>query len=353
MIDTLNELDIAAWLDWMGIDYRRTHGSHGAQLNLRECPFCGDDRWKVYINEETGLGNCFHGDCETKFNKFKFIRASLQAKNASEVRKNLEAFDEIHGWRPKVEKPKPVQITVSTNDYKLPPYTPITEQTPNAYLQQRGISTEACEYFKLGDCTNGSYEYKANGSWVQKDFSNRIIIPIFDLDGQLVSFQGRDVTGQSKSKYMFPAGLKATGALLYNGFNAIGAKNIVICEGVFDVIAVWQAFKEKGMSEFVPVGTFGKHLSHGDLDSQLGRLLTLKEKGLKTITMMWDGEPQAIADAIKTGQMLQKYGFAVRIATLPGKDPNELPNVIVRQAFWNATPLTPQSVMTLKLKYRK
>jgi len=30
-----------------------------------------------YLNSATGLGNCFHGDCETKFNKWKFISSSL------------------------------------------------------------------------------------------------------------------------------------------------------------------------------------------------------------------------------------------------------------------------------------
>ena len=101
-ISDLQDVDMTTWLDWMGIDYRRATGSHRTQLNLRECPVCGNAKWKVYLNEETGLGNCFHGDCETKFNKYKFIKATIHG-GFKDVMENIDEFLDATGWRPKTE----------------------------------------------------------------------------------------------------------------------------------------------------------------------------------------------------------------------------------------------------------
>jgi DNA primase len=354
-IADLNELDISSWLDWYGIDYRRTTGSHGIQLNIRECPVCGNSNWKVYLNEETGLGNCFHGDCETKFNKFKFIKAAIHANNFKEVMDNLDDYLDAVGWKPKPKEKPQENPFVNHQSFYMPNFIPLPIKGRNLkYLTQRGISQEATAYFGLGFCKEGSYQYKKpDGNLGYKDFSMRVIIPIKDIDGKVVSFQGRDITGKAEKKYLFPAGVRSTGSLFYNGEHAVGAESIVINEGVFDVIATWQAFNEDpSMRSIIPVGSFGKHISFGnDRDSQINYLLTLKEKGLKVITMMWDGEHRAICDAIQTALKLKKYGFVVRVAILAGKDPNELPPVIVRQAYWNAETIDTQVATKLLLKY--
>lgn len=354
-ISDLDDLDMTSWLDWMGIDYRRTSGTHGVQLNIRECPVCGGDSWKVYLNEETGLGNCFHGSCETKFNKYKFIKAVLKTGSFKAVMENIDAYLEIHGWKPKQKvevKENPFQ---KTKQFNLPNFIPLPIGDKNlTYLVKRGITAESTAYFGLGFCKDGYFQYfSPEGKVLYKDFSMRIIIPIYDLEGNLATFQGRDITGTSDKKYLFPSGIRSTGSLLYNGQNAIGAEQVVINEGVFDVIATWQAFQEDpGMRSIIPIGSFGKHLSGGDQDSQIAHLLKLKEKGLRVITFMWDGEKRAIQDACKAAQDLQRYGFIVRIAILPGKDPNELPPSIVRKAFWEAETVSKATITKLMLKYQ-
>ncbi len=78
IIEILEKIDIEAYLDREGIEYRGPYGSSGLQLNLKTCPVCGGDKWKVFLNAESGLGNCFSGSCDTKFNKWKFIRAHTE-----------------------------------------------------------------------------------------------------------------------------------------------------------------------------------------------------------------------------------------------------------------------------------
>lgn len=352
----LDDVDMATWLEWMGIDYRRVSGSHGNQLNLRECPVCGGLGWKVYLNEETGLGNCFHGDCEAKFNKYKFIKAEIGATSYGQVMDNIDKFLDATGWKPRpTVKPKENPFNVS-DKFNMPDFIPLPIEGRNlAYLTKRGITQEATAYFGLGFCKSGYYQFRnPSGALSYKDFSMRVIIPIFDMEGKLASFQGRDITGTSDKKYLFPSGVRSTGSLFYNGNNAVGSSSICISEGVFDVISVWQAFNEEpAMRSIIPVGSFGKHISmnQNDSDSQIGYLLKLKEKGLKTITFMWDGEKQAIKDAVKAALAISKYGFTVRVAILPGKDPNELPPVVVRQAYWNAEVITPIKAAKILLKY--
>ena len=173
-------------------------------------------------------------------------------------------------------------------------------------------------------------------------FQKRIIIPVRDLDGSLVTFQGRDITGLAPNKYQFPSQVASTGKLLYNGNNIIGYNTIIVNEGVFDVIATQMALDKSGLSQdFGVVGSFGKHLSINlqGADDQLSRFLSLKKQGLRTIIIMWDGESMAYLDALEAAQKLNTFGFNLKIATLPaGKDPNEVYYTEVIDAIKNAKP---------------
>lgn len=351
--EAIDTLDIEAWLDREGVRYRHTRGSSGAQLNVKECPVCGNSSYKVYLNTATGLGNCFHGDCETKFNKWKFISASLgiPARDAIE---HIKQVAREQGWRP----PRKAAMAVNTNsnELALPDSIALPHGGRNLkYLDNRNITGGVAAYFSLRFSTRGKFDYiDEEGHPRSQDYSNRVIIPIFDLAGELVSFQGRDITGTADKKYLFPPGFSSTGTHLFNGHNAHGAEHIVIGEGVFDVAAIKIALDaDMHLRDIVPVGSFGKHLSHGSEDSQLGKLMKLKEGGLKMITFMWDGESKAIIDAVEAGLLLKTVGFVVRIAILPkGKDPNEVAGDVVREAFYKADVLTSAVATRLRLKKR-
>lgn len=349
--EALDTIDMEAWLDQEGVEYKVTRGSRGTQLNIKECPCCGGSSWKVYLNADTGLGNCFSGDCETKFNKWKFIRATMGRASTGEVIQHIKDVAKEQGWRP----PKRTTMAVNTDraDLKLPKSYPMPHEGRNLkYLENRNITGDIAAYFNLRYSPNGKFFYEGEGgkTYVQ-DYSKRIIIPVFDLEGELVSFQGRDITGTAEKKYLFPPGYASTGSILYNGQNAIGAERVAIGEGVFDVAATKIALDgDMALRDVVPIGTFGKHLSFGDENSQLSKLLFLKEKGLREVTFLWDGEKKAIQAAIQTAMMLHGYGFHARVAILPkDKDPNEITGEELRRCFWNATTINATSAAKLAL----
>lgn len=348
--EALDAIDMESWLDREGVEYRSTRGSRGLQLNVKECPVCGTAKWKVYLNAETGLGNCFSGDCESKFNKWSFIKAQLGSSSVREVVEHVKAVAAEQGWQPKVRATATVRETASL---QFPESYALPHKGRNLkYLECRGIDADTASYFQLRFCHQGAFEYLEDGQRVRQDYSRRVIIPICDLDGTLVSFQGRDITGTAERKYLFPPGFASTGSHLYNGQNAKGAARIVIGEGAFDVMAIKIALDaDPALRDVVAIGSFGKHLSEGGDDSQLSKLVRLKELGLREVTFMWDGEKKATQDAVRAALSVRGLGLTARIAFLPrDKDPNEVAPEVVRQAFWKAEVLSPATAAKIKLR---
>ena len=338
----LEEIDLLDFLDYEGIEYKETSGTSGEQVNIKECPACGSAKWKVYLNRDSGLGNCFV--CDTTFNRWTFLKDYLGTLDKAVIFKYIDSLAKGLGYRPK----KRMKVVVEADDIQahLPESIPLPDRAGNnaKYLEERGITAKYAKRFNLRICRYGSHVYKkGEEEWSQR-FDDRIIIPIFDLEGELVTFQGRDITGESDRKYLFPAKLPATGRYLYNGHEAkaLHAKELIMNEGAFDVIPTAIAcdvFPE--LRRVVPVGSFGKHLTDSKTGvSQVDALRTLRRTaGLESVTIMWDGEVNALVSALDASKVIQGLGLKAKIALLPaGCDPNEVDASVIRDAFMKAKP---------------
>lgn len=355
--ELLETVDVEDFLSFEGVDFRTTRGRSGMQLNLRECPRCGGRDWKVYLNAETGLGSCFHGSCvgEPGFNKFSYIYHLCQ-KSYPETMTVLKRYGRSVGWRPKVKAEKPQEEPET--DVTLPHSTalPVNGKTLK-YLADRGFGPDLATYFRWRFCKQGHFAYSHAGEAKQQDYSNRVIIPVYDIAGKLVTFQGRSIEAEPFRKYIFPPGLPGAGRYVYNGNNALGKTRAVMGEGAFDVAAIKQAFDEEPTLRDVAVlGSFGKSLSmaaHGQDKDQLSDLKELFSTGLREITMMWDGEPSTIIAACNTALALARYGFDTRVAILPdGKDPNEVAASTVLAAFDKAVVMNRINAIRIMSKYK-
>lgn len=352
----LDEISVETYLDREGVDYVPSYGTKGLQLNLTECPKCGEGGRKTYVNAETGLGNCFHGSCGEKFNKFKLIRA-VSGLSGAALDEHIKAVAADQGWMPRKERPELVtgQLKLPTKLFQLP-----VDGQNLQYLQDRGVSIDSCRWFRLAYCHGGWWKYHlADGTEKFVSYDKRIIIPIADLEGKLVSFQGRDITGEKEPKYLFPVGFAVAGSHLYNGHAFVDGvtTHAVIGEGAFDAIAIHQAMQESTTERHVlAVATFGMHLSGGP-DGQVAKFIQLRERGLKAVTFMWDGEGKALAYAVKAGELLRGVGLEVRIARLPagydpaqGPDRRPTPVHVVRDAFYKAKVLTKLNAISLAME---
>lgn len=324
--DLLDNILVEDILDREGFDYRFTHGSRGEQLNVQECPFCGGSDYKVYINRESGLGNCFHGSCQERFNTYTLTQKILDNAGAGRVVPYLKQLAEEQGWRPKSTK-SAIEIETYEGEWKLPANINLPDKHGNMleYLTKRGVTPEIAKMFDLRYCNDAWFNYtKPDGSRGGMNFGGRVLFPIYDLNAEMVTFQGRDITGKSDRKYLFPPKLPGTSSFFYNGFRCMRKETVVMCEGVMDVIGAYMALRET-KPELGVMGSFGISLSSGRSDEdQIARLLQMKRKGLKRIIIMWDGERGAYAAALEAAAKIVKLGIKVSIALLPkGKDPGD------------------------------
>jgi DNA primase len=324
--EVIEKFDLENFLDDNNIDYKITFGSSGEQINLKECPRCNGNDWKVYLSRDLGIGNCFHGSCvgEWGFNKYTFVKHFTRENDRGVINLLVEDVKK-QGWRP------PVQHKVfkfETRDFELPTNIKLNKTNNHKYLEDRGFDGEIVEYFDLRYSNYGEFAYTdfENESQVQKYFK-RIIIPIYDITGKLVTFQGRAIQSDANRKYLFPPMLPGSGKYLFNIENALNASHLVIGEGVFDVMAIYKAFKNNAvMQGYEAIGSFGITFSMVE-EGQLGQLKKLlKKSNIKSITFMWDGSKMAIKQAYKCAiEVASHIDCEVRVATLSAnKDPNEV-----------------------------
>ena len=347
-------MDMEQLVAFEGYEYKLTSGTSGLQINVKTCPNCHRDDWKVYFNAESGLGNCF--GCETGYSKYKFVKISRGFTNAGDVFRYVNGLGDSVTYRPKVRS----TYSKINKDWKFPANIAIKSVTDiPSYLTDRGIDLKIIERFDLRVCNAGFYTYENyTGKNASVDFSNRVIIPIRDIDGELVTFQGRDVTGTGEKKYLFPNLLPASGAYIYNADYALknNFKRIVINEGVFDVFATTQALEsDVTFGEYCAVGTFGKHLGidrYGvAVTDQLKDLFRLRENGLDEVVILWDGERKARIAAMEAALKLSAYGFNnVKVGFLPeGCDPAETTKEEVLNAITEAVNVTPLSLAIYRI----
>lgn len=276
--------------------------SGGRELLLNDdCPFCSGTG-KIYINAKSGRGMCHK--CSTGFSPIKFIMAH-QGCGYSDAKAILEKGT---GWQ-RMEEEEPEE-----DPLWFPPAAAF-EGDPAAYLNGRGISEGLRLYARMYYCDQ-NVQIEDRVFWTSK----RIIIPIYDREGNPASWQGRDITGRSKIKYLFPPGFRGA-EHLYNIHNVQPGKLLVICEGAFDALGWIRA----GVTNVV--ATFGKKMS----ELQLSQIAALKPSCL---FLAWDSDAA-----------WQKYGFVersghlfndVRLVDLDGKDADELDRSALRLALHNA-----------------
>lgn len=138
-------------------------------------------------------------------------------------------------------------------------------QKAREYIARRGITEETCEKFQIGyapaqndffysllsrqnysDDLLSSSGFFFRGSF-NGFFRDRVMFPIRTWQGNCVAFSGRDMTGVSDRKYMNSSDsmIYSKRNVLFGFYESLPAlkekKQIIICEGNFDVISLHQA----------------------------------------------------------------------------------------------------------------
>lgn len=311
------------------------------------CPFHGEKTPSFTINDDKGFYHCFgcsaHGDVirwMTDHNGLSFMdavkelaaAAGLEMPSASPAAAARAA--RIEGIRPALA----ACAEYFSNQI-------LASQVVKYYLQDRGITPEMVAHFGLGYAPKGKDYCKflsigsdvaiaAGLAWSDESrtglrFINRIMVPVHDARGQIISFGGRDFGktefgGKQVAKYKNGSDTELfdKSRTLFNLHRALpharakagSTGRLIVVEGYMDVIALTGA----GIPECVaPMGTA---LTVPQLE-MLWRVHPVP-------VLMFDGDSagqKAAMRACETALPLVGPGKSLRVAICPpGNDPDDV-----------------------------
>jgi DNA primase len=150
------------------------------------CPFCaGSQDFHLGIHEEGTAANCW------RCGGHSMVQVLQKLLNIDKAK----AYEILKKYGGRARTRIATEAKVSIFPLKLP--TPNGRLAPyyKKYLENRGFDAEYLEK-EWGLLQTGPISFLDDIS-----FSHRILIPIY-WNGEMVSFQGRDITGKSKWKYL-------------------------------------------------------------------------------------------------------------------------------------------------------
>lgn len=303
------------------------------------CPFHDDHSPSMVVSRERQMFNCF--TCRTGGNVFSFV---MKYENVGFV-EAIEIVTKKIGYNLKVDKfsstyeaqhRKEYEIMNFTQKYYLNNMNSEAGISAKKYLAERGIDENIIKNFNIGLAldekdtlfkllTAKKYELKdienlglinKYGLDVFDSFSNRIMIPIENMQGQVVGFTGRIFHNEDEAKYI---NTKETtifkkSNILFNYHNARSEirnkKKVIVVEGNMDAIKV----SASGIKNVVAL--MGVALSSFQIDA-------LKKLRVPVILVL-DNDNAGLDATVKLGEMLIQNNVETLVVRLSGaKDPDE------------------------------
>lgn len=197
------------------------------QLLVEVCPFCGNRKFNFEISSIKFVYHCWA--CNTS--------GSLRGLNKYFPLGNFAKDSKV-----KLEKVEVFGLTSDdTNSLKIfDKFIEINKldkddrKAIELFCHKRGISWEEAIEYKIRYATSKIQVDERD----RKKYTNRIIVPLFDISGSLVFFTGRSIDDKSSLKYLNCDVKRKRFLPVYLGKSL---PNIVLLvEGVFDAIAIHQ-----------------------------------------------------------------------------------------------------------------
>ena len=209
------ERKIQILINFLGRYYRSSNET------LFYCPKCQHHKRKLSVNVEKNVFKCWICDYNGR-DIYRLVRSYGDASDIAEWKKlsNVIDFAEHEKEKePEIQVRLPKEFVTLTGKESSP-----LSRAARKYLQSRGVTMDQIVWWKMGYCPDGQY-------------ANRIIIPSFNLEGDLNYFISR-AYDDNWMKYLNPSSNKD---FIFNELYLDWNKDITIVEGVFDAIVVGNA----------------------------------------------------------------------------------------------------------------
>ena len=232
------------------------------------CPFHDDHNPSMSVSPDKQMYKCFV--CGAAGNVFNFVK---DYKNISfyeavkEVADKVGISIDIGSYKPKedIKFKDQYDIYEIANKFYQNNLNTNLGKIARSYLSNRNISEDIIKRFQIGlsfsdNKLTSLLESKgyskellvksgigviSNDGKVSDIYRNRIMFPLWDINGKVIGFSGRIYEGNDTSKYIntMETDIFKKGSLLYNYDNArksiLDKDEIIICEGFMDVIRLY------------------------------------------------------------------------------------------------------------------
>ena len=202
------------------------------------------------------------------------------------------------------------------------------------YFKKRGLTDETMHNYGLGYADiyeNDLYKYlKSKGfsdyeirdaglcdlnekTGARDAFWNRVMIPIYDINGKVIAFGGR-LLGDGKPKYVNTKATdifdKSRNLYALNVARKSKRRGMIMCEGYMDVISLHQAGFDNA------VATLGTAVTLGHAN--------LVKRYTDEVYLSYDSDEAGVSAALKASGIFRQVGISARVVDMrPYKDPDE------------------------------
>ena len=312
------------------------------------CPFHAEKTPSFSLNAEKGLWYCY--GCDAGGNLFQFVqrhenvdfptalrmlaqRAGIALQESPDARRRRSEREAIYEANAVAQAHFASELRRSS--------------AAQRYMRDRGIESETAEKFGIGYATDdwdacvgalrkagvdlaladsaGLVRARPQSDGFYDFFRNRIMLPIYNLTGEVMAFGGRAL-GDEAPKYLntpnTPAYVKGRHVYALNiarrAASAEGA--LIVVEGYLDAIALHQA----GFANAVA------SLGTAFTPEQARELRRLADN----VYLCFDGDAAGVAATSRSIDMLAEEGLKVEVVAMPaGVDPDEFVRDRGRAAF--------------------
>ncbi|WP_027120465.1 DNA primase [Mycoplasmopsis lipofaciens] len=307
------------------------------QSYVSVCPFHQDTNPSMNIEPRKQIFKCFAcnagGNVVTfiqKYKKISFYEALKLLADKLNIELDIDNYIEYQSARYSEEDVKIFDILEKANSYFKLEFNKNKNNIIKNFYNERNLNPEIIQKFDIGFASGENFEsvfekelknspdllVKAsliNANNKNQIFNKRITFAIRNSENKIVAFSARTIINDEKPKYLnsSESNLFKKSNILYNYFNASqeNDKEIIICEGQFDVIALYKI----GIKNVV---------------SLMGTALTPKHFSLlknKKITLFLDGDDAGISATLKSAKFLISHGIDVKIVqNSTRQDPDEI-----------------------------
>jgi len=303
------------------------------------CPFHAEKTPSFSLNAEKGVWHCY--GCDAGGDLITFVRRyeSLDFNESIRMlaaRAGVELRESEGTRRRRSEREAIYEANAVAKEYFRDCFA--RTQEARAYARRRGLEEATCEAFGVGFAPDawdglvsalgkagvdvglaaraGLVSARHNESGYVDFFRGRLMLPIFNLTGEVIAFGGRAL-GEEQPKYLntrntpvYTKGQHVYG--LHLARRAAAAKEaLIVVEGYLDCLALHQA-------------------GFGNAVASLGTAFTVEQaRELRRVAdnlfLCFDGDAAGQAATARSIDMLVDEGLRVRVVELPaGRDPDSI-----------------------------